>query len=328
MACNLRCRHCGSSAGLVREGELTTEEALGICDQLPSLMVREVDFTGGEPLLRPDWPVVAARLVELGITTNILTNGLDLDERRIAQMQDVGIAGVGISLDGLAASHDFTRNRAGAFASVMRSIDLMHEASLPFNVITTVNSRNIDELSAMAELLLAAGVNFWRLQGIIPMGRVRENASLMITKDDVLRLGRFIRGLRGTLDSSVMQIICSDGLEYVVASDQDERPWQGCSAGIISCGITSDGKIKGCLSMPDELIEGDLRKKDLWDIWFDANAFGYTRQFSTDRLGDNCAGCEKAAECKGGCSSSSYCSTGRFHNDPYCFYKAECSATG
>jgi MoaA/NifB/PqqE/SkfB family radical SAM enzyme len=101
MACNLRCRHCGSSAGLPRAGELTTEEALRICDQFPALMVREVDFTGGEPLMRPDWPIVAGRIVELGITANILTNGLGLDAPLIAQMQDVGITGVGISLDGL-----------------------------------------------------------------------------------------------------------------------------------------------------------------------------------------------------------------------------------
>lgn len=74
-----------------------------------------------------------------------------------------------------------------------------------------------------------------------------------------------------------MHIICSDGLEYVIDNDQDEKPWRGCSAGNVSCGITSDGRVKGCLSMPDEVTEGDLRKNNLWDIWFHPDSFAYTR---------------------------------------------------
>jgi hypothetical protein len=41
------------------------------------------------------------------------------------------------------------------------------------------------------------------------------------------------------------------------------EPPRGCSAGLTACGITSDGKIKGCLSLPDELAQGDLTQKDL-----------------------------------------------------------------
>jgi radical SAM protein with 4Fe4S-binding SPASM domain len=304
-----------------RVGELTTDEALKICDQFPDLLVREVDFTGGEPLLRSDWPVIAARIIELGIAANILTNGLILDSLMISRMKEVGISGVGISLDGLEATHDYTRDRKGSFASVMQSIALMRKADLPFNVITTVNALNLPELPDMLDLLLSAGVRFWRLQAIIPMGRVRDHSELQIDSNGILRLGRFIQDQRARLDKHVMNIICSDGLEYVVDDDPDEKPWRGCSAGIVACGITSDGRVKGCLSMPDELTEGDLRKDDLWDIWFNPESFAYTRQFSTGKLGSNCEGCEKGEDCKGGCSSSSYCATGRFNNDAYCFYK-------
>jgi MoaA/NifB/PqqE/SkfB family radical SAM enzyme len=67
LACNLRCEHCGSSAGLPRRDELTLAEALTICEQLPDLLVCEVDFTGGEPLVRPDWWKIAQKLYELKI---------------------------------------------------------------------------------------------------------------------------------------------------------------------------------------------------------------------------------------------------------------------
>ena len=323
LTCNLRCTHCGSSAGQARAQELTTEEALAICEQLPALLVQEVDFTGGEPLLRPDWPIIARRLIELGIPTNILTNGLHVDAATVEQMREVGISGVGISLDGLEETHDAVRNCKGSFAAVLQSILLMQAAHLPLNVITTVNALNLPELPDLLTLLRSLGIKCWRLQPIIPMGRVRSHTELQIDKRDILQIGNFVREhMRGKAGEEV-QIICSDGLEYVDKTAESERPWRGCSAGIVSCGITSDGKVKGCLSMPDELLEGDLRRSSLWDIWFHPDSFPYTRHFSCDQLGPNCRTCDKEEECKGGCSSSSYCSTGHFHNDPYCFYKAE-----
>ncbi len=322
LACDLRCTHCGSSAGWPRRNELTTPEALSLCEQLPDLLVQEVDFTGGEPLLRPDWPVIAARLIELGIPTNLLTNGLNLEIDTISQMKDLGISGVGISLDGLEETHDAIRDRRGSFAAVCRSITLMQQVSLPLNVITTVNAVNLPELPGLLHLLASLGVKYWRLQSLLPMGRVRNHPELGLGDQAILRLGRFIQEHRPGAAREGLDIICSDGLEYVVEEGTLGRPWRGCSAGIIACGIRSDGKVKGCLSMPDEFVEGDLRESRLWDIWFRPDAFAYTRGFTCDQLGPNCRTCEKATECKGGCSSSSCCSTGQFHNDAFCFYRA------
>ena len=53
LLCNLRCRHCGSSAALPRPNEtISLDESLALCDQFPALLVHEVDFTGGEPHYR------------------------------------------------------------------------------------------------------------------------------------------------------------------------------------------------------------------------------------------------------------------------------------
>jgi radical SAM protein with 4Fe4S-binding SPASM domain len=321
LTCNLRCAHCGSSAGRPRCNELTTAEALALCEELPALLVQEVDFTGGEPLLRPDWPVIAGRLIELGIPTNVLTNGMAVDAGMVARMQDVGISGVGISLDGLEPTHDAVRCRNGSYAAVVDAIAAMQAAALPFNVITTVHALNVGELPEMLALMRSLGVRYWRLQPLIATGRVRSHAELHIGRSTLFRAGQFITEAKRSGACGDVQIICSDGLEYV-EGDDCERPWRGCSAGIVSCGITSDGKVKGCLSMPDDIIDGDLRQETLWNIWFDPNAFAYTRGFAASQLGDNCSACEMRMECKGGCSSSSYCETGQFHNEALCYYKS------
>jgi radical SAM protein with 4Fe4S-binding SPASM domain len=322
LLCNLRCAHCGSSAGQPRCNELTTREALDLCEQLPALLVQEVDFTGGEPLLRPDWPDLAARLVELGISVNILTNGSAVGTDTIIRMKDSGISVVGISLDGTESTHDYVRARKGSFQDVLRTIAALQSANLPFNVITAVNALNLSELPRMADLLVSIGVTSWRLQPVIHMGRVQDHPELHIDDTTVRRLGEFVREHHRGPNALSLELLCGDGLEYVEDEDPEVRPWRGCSAGISACGITSDGKVKGCLSLPQEFAEGDLRERSLWDIWFDERAFPYTRGFNLSGLGPFCAGCDKGEACKGGCTSSSYCATGQVHNDPFCYLRA------
>ncbi|MHB9072315.1 MAG: radical SAM protein [Desulfobaccales bacterium] len=321
LACNLRCNHCASSAGLPRPRELTTEEALKICDQFPALFVQEVDFTGGEPLLRKDWMEIALYVRNLGITTNIVTNGLAVGSETVSEMQQVGIANVGISLDGLERTHDRIRGLKGSFQHVIKTIDLLQEADINVIVITTVNELNIHELSDILQLLQSLGVRLWRLQPLMPLGRVKNFKELEISSQGILKLGNFIRDWTPKVAAKGLQIICSDGLEYIEGTEMPHKPWCGCPGGVVACGITSDGKVKGCLSLPDNVVVGDLRKNDLWDIWFHPESFAYSRNFLLNQLGANCISCDKGSECKGGCSASSYAATGEFHNDPYCFYK-------
>jgi radical SAM protein with 4Fe4S-binding SPASM domain len=320
LACNIRCRHCASSAGLPRADELTLDESLAICNQFPTLLVKEVDFTGGEPLLRPDWPQIAAHLTDLGITTRILTNGLALESDIIAQMKEVGVASLGVSLDGLEATHDYIRGYKGLFRRAVAGIKLLLDVGIDVTVITTVNALNVSELPSLLTFLQSLEVRSWQIQPFLPLGRGHEATDLQLTDEIYIQLGVFFRDSRFKAQEKGLEILPADSFGYFTEFDTFEPPWRGCPAGLFSCGITSDGKVKGCLSLPDTVIEGDLRQRDLWDIWFHPDSFGYTRLFSVGDLGPACNGCDKGEQCKGGCSAMSYGTTGSFHNDPYCFY--------
>jgi radical SAM protein with 4Fe4S-binding SPASM domain len=302
---------------------LSAAEALAICDQFPDLLVEEVNFTGGEPLLRPDWEPIAARLKELGIRTKILTNGLALSADAVSRMKDVGVAAVGISIDGLAPTHDYIRDRPGLFEVVREGIARLREAGIPPNVVTTVNARNVSDLPGLYEWLRAAGVPRWQLQPVFHFGRLQTADDLFLTEEAYLRFGEFVREWRPRAVAEGFVIAPADSYGYFTPCDSRKPEWAGCGAGLFACGITSDGKVKGCLSLPDELVEGDLRRDELWDIWFADGAFAYTRAYREDDLGSNCRYCDKAKQCRGGCSAMSYGYTGRFHNDPYCFLGIE-----
>jgi radical SAM protein with 4Fe4S-binding SPASM domain len=320
LACNLRCGHCGSTAGLARKGELSTEEALALCDSLPQMLVQEVDFTGGEPLLREDWPLLAKRLSDRGITVKMVTNGILLNNQTVKSMQAAGITAVGVSIDGLESTHDYIRGRSMLFNDLMSKIRETIDAGMSLTVITSVNHMNLPELPRLQEKLLASGVRNWRLQPIFPLGRACHGGELFLSEEDFLNFGKFVKEWKPRAKADGMEMRTGDAFGYFTELDEADPPWFGCPAGLFSCGITSDGGIKGCLSMPDELVEGNLRDRDFWDIWFDPKSFRYNRGDASQCLGVSCNDCDKADPCRGGCSAMSYANTGEFHNDPYCFY--------
>ncbi|MFX0066631.1 MAG: SPASM domain-containing protein, partial [Candidatus Hermodarchaeota archaeon] len=100
--------------------------------------------------------------------------------------------------------------------------------------------------------------------------------------------------------------------------------WNGCTAGISTLGITSNGNIVGCLSIGnDRFIEGNIRDQSLKSIWYNKDKFTYNRCFSKSDLGSFCRTCKFAISCRGGCNSVSYSVTKQFHNNPYCYYRIE-----
>ena len=231
LICNLRCRHCASAAGLPRENELTLDEALALCDQFPALAVREVHFTNSEPLLRSDWWRIAAHVAAKNIATRIVTNGMPLVDGMIERIKDVGIETVGISLDGLEATHDYLRGYFGLWRRVLSAIERATKAGLNVGVITAANARNLSELPALLSLLQYVGVKHWQLQPNLPQGRGEESTDLHLSAEDFLRLGAFFHANQAPALENGLRIVPADSLGYFTDLDLAELPWRGCSAG-------------------------------------------------------------------------------------------------
>lgn len=119
--CQARCAKCsatrlaaGSGPPLSEEGERLFGEA---CH---ALGVYEVNFTGGEPLLRPDLEEVAARFHPESTFLGINTNGERLDRRRVLSLREAGIDLVKISLDSpVPEDHDRSRGLPGLFDHII-----------------------------------------------------------------------------------------------------------------------------------------------------------------------------------------------------------------
>lgn len=121
MRCNLTCIHCASGCKkTTNKRELSREQAIAICHQFPDLLVREVNITGGEPLVREDIYDILDCLKSLGIKTKIISNGLMIDNNTALRLSECNVAGIGLSVDGDQQIHDRIRCKQGLFDTVLR----------------------------------------------------------------------------------------------------------------------------------------------------------------------------------------------------------------
>ncbi len=153
LQCNLRCMHCGSSAGGAGKDELSVNECLPIADDLVALGCRHVTFIGGEVFLYEGWHEVARRLSDGGVVVNIITNAMIPGKRQIDQIRYAGLVNLGISLDGMEANHNRIRNSPRAFEKVLDAIKLLREEKIPIAIVTSLLDFNFCDLDDMYDLL-------------------------------------------------------------------------------------------------------------------------------------------------------------------------------
>ncbi len=127
--CNFRCQYCMPAEGLPwleRAEILSFEEIARIVSLMGAMGVHDVRLTGGEPLVRRDFPRLAAMLAELPDVhdLSVTTNGFLL-ERDAAALIDAGINRFNVSVDSLQQDRFYELTRRDALPQVLRGLELL-----------------------------------------------------------------------------------------------------------------------------------------------------------------------------------------------------------
>ena len=134
-ACSLRCTYCMPAEGLpvIPTRDLLSADEIGrlVGIAVHDLGVREVRFTGGEPLTRPDLVDIirASSSVAPGIPLAMTTNGIGLD-RKAAALADAGLTRINVSLDTIDREHFAAVTRRDRLPAVLRGLDAARAAGL------------------------------------------------------------------------------------------------------------------------------------------------------------------------------------------------------
>ncbi|HEY5637639.1 MAG TPA: radical SAM protein, partial [Burkholderiales bacterium] len=174
--CNLTCMHCYSiSTDIDFPGELSTADVFTVMDDLKKARVPALILSGGEPLLRPDLFEVAARAKAMGFYTALSTNGTLIDTPMADRIAALGFDYVGISLDGLQATHDRFRRKAGAFEASMTGLRLARDRGVKVGVRFTLTADNAVDLPALLDLVEDERIDKFYLSHLNYAGRGDRN---------------------------------------------------------------------------------------------------------------------------------------------------------
>jgi GTP 3',8-cyclase len=263
--CNLRCTYCMPAEGLPwlpKEGLLTDDELVRLVGvAVTRLGVREVRFTGGEPLVRPGVPDLVRRVAALEPRPEIslTTNGIGL-ARLAGELAAAGLDRVNVSLDTLDPETFKKLTRRDRFPDVVGGLAAAAEAGLVPVKINSVLMRGVNDHEA-PDLLRWALKHRYELRFIEQMpldaqhGWTRDD---MVTADEILaalraefRLAPEGEQVRGSAPAETWLV--DGGPERVGVIASVTRPFCGACDRVR---LTADGQVRTCLFAREE---SDLR---------------------------------------------------------------------
>ncbi|MGD2096685.1 MAG: heme b synthase [Desulfobacterales bacterium] len=328
--CNLACVHCRASADMgPHEGELGTDEALRLLDQIAEVARPIIILTGGEPLLRSDIFDIARHGTGLGLRMVMAVNGTLVTEKIVRQMVDSGIQRISVSIDGSSAEfHDRFRQVKGAFEGTLRGIELIKNAGLEFQINTTITKTNLDQIPAIQNLAIELGAVAHHIFLLVPTGRGKYIVDQAIDAAEYERTLNWFYDqraqaplqLKATCAPHYYRILRQrakkDGISVNFQTHGLDAVTRGCLGGIGFCFISHRGIVQPCGYL--DLNCGDVRQSSFGDIWHQSDIFLELRDY--DKLKGKCGPCEFKRVC-GGCRARAYEATGDFMSEePLCSY--------
>lgn len=278
--CNLRCTYCMPAEGLewmATEQTLSDDETIRLITlAVTQLGIRQMRFTGGEPLLRKSLEYIIAETKKLRTDEGkppsiaMTTNGLGLD-RRVHKLKEAGLDRVNISLDTIDHKRYAQLTRRDRLDGVMKAIDASIAAGLnPVKINAVVMPGiNEDDIVPLAKFALRTGAQL-RFIEQMPLGpREKWKRSDMVTAEEILeRLSAKLdltpaEEPRGSAPAQLWNAVLPNG--------SATGPLTG-SIGVIAsvtrpfCGdcdrtrLTTDGAVRNCLFGNSETSLRDLMR--------------------------------------------------------------------
>lgn len=284
--CNLTCKHCYSISGDVDfPGELTTAEIFRVMDDLRDFGVPALILSGGEPLMRRDIFDISARAKKMRFYVGLSSNGTLIDAELAGRIHDIGYDYVGISLDGIGATHDRFRRKQGAYDAALQALRLLRDRGVKVGVRFTMTEDNVTELPAMLDLVAREGFPKFYISHLVYAGRGNKNRgddatwqATRISMDTVIdrawhwaQAGSDIEIVTGNNDADAVYLLqwAARTAPHSVSHLRAKlAQWGGNSSGVNIANIDNLGNVH-----PDTMwwhyTVGNVRRRPFSQIWTD-----------------------------------------------------------
>jgi cyclic pyranopterin phosphate synthase len=272
--CNLRCSYCMPPEGLdwlPAPQVLTGDEIVRLIRiGVTMLGIREVRFTGGEPLLRRELESIVARTAALSPRPDIslTTNGIGL-ARRAAGLRAAGLNRINVSLDTLRPEVFRKLARRDRLPDVLAGLEAAAAAGLVPVKVNAVLMRglNDDEAVPLLSYCLSRGYELRFIEQMPLDAQHGWKRSEMVTADEIFASLSAAFSLtpddtraRGSAPAETFLVDGGPGRVGVIASVT--RPFCGACDRVR---LTADGQVRNCLFAREESDLRSLLRSDASD---------------------------------------------------------------
>jgi pyrroloquinoline quinone biosynthesis protein E len=313
--CPLHCVYCSNPLELIsRADELSTEVWARVFREAAEAGVLQIDFTGGEPLARPDIVELVRSARQAGLYVNLITSGMPMDEARLDEIIQAGLDHIQLSFQGAAeeSANEFSGTKA--HAQKLRVLEWLKRRRVALTLNFVIHRRNIDQLSemlALAESSSTGRIEFANVQYYGWAFANREN--LLPTREQLDRSVELLKRAEERLRGKIQ-------VEFVVPDYYAKYP-KACMGGWGQklMLVTPTGDALPCHAA--QAIPGmhfdNLKDRSLREIWEKSEGFQKFR--GEEWMPEPCKSCDRRARDFGGCRCQAFLLTGdAAATDPVC----------
>lgn len=338
--CNLHCAHCYASAGRP-EKQLTRKQGLELIAELKDYGVPVILFSGGEPTIREDLPLLIDAAVKAGMRAVISTNGTLIDKTMAMRFSDLGLSYIGVSLDGREEVNDRFRGIPGAFRLAMQGIHNAMHQGIKVGLRFTMNKRTVQEIPSIFDLAVKEGLPRICFYHLVYAGRAKELMEEDLSHEQTRAVLDFI------MTRTKEIIVAGNSVEVLTVDNHADGPYlylrmkkEGNQRAedvlelLRMNGGNSSGLGIGCINwngdvFPDQFWRlkklGNVLEKPFPQIWDDQeNEFLMRLKNKKDHVKGRCRNCRWLDICAGNFRARAKAATDDpWQEDPACYLTDE-----
>jgi MoaA/NifB/PqqE/SkfB family radical SAM enzyme len=273
--CNLTCEHCFYWRNLNQRDDLTLEEFAKLSRELGAF--ENLNLSGGEPFIRPDFAEVCSLFVEGNGVQQIYvpTSGYFPDRTEAALRKVLGHPSLRLfvcelSLDGMPEYHNRFRGNPKSFDKAMETYEMLaalqkEDPRLRIHSVGTATHENMEELRQLTKFLHERCPAMDHHNLAVIRGD-RKNPSLKGPALEQYReLYRYVASVWKDREQGRFGAVVEPLLQWAKGKTMEtDRQYVPCTAGNLSGVVYANGDVSVCENHPPL---GNLRKKSFFEIW-------------------------------------------------------------
>ena len=310
--CNLKCTHCYQEE---YNNHMELNDIIHCLDEYESFLKNknlkpQINLTGGEPLLHPDFFKVAKEIKNRNIQLGILTNGTLITPDVAKKLKDLKPIFVQVSLDGVESTHDKIRGK-GNFQKALSGIDNLKNENVKVLVSFTAQQSNYKDYKKLAKICNEHKVDKLWWDRIVTYNEEDTKTKALTTK-------QFQKLVKNNLKRQKQYKFLKKTTYLSNERSLQFCNWQDCSyqcsAGKNLLVVTADGSIMPCRRLP--FVIGNIKEQTFEDAIKNSNLM---KKLSTIEYSSDCKNCKLNVVCKSGSKCITYAQTNDlFKKDPNC----------